>query len=325
MPKEFYIREELTALSAIPQRALDALADDSSLPVCATCATQYPAPRRDCTHAKLSGSTDHPQARGATTSSATSRTRASRSSRPSRSSPSLRRVSISPACVKLTPAFLLETFEGSFIWDCSAVLTPPLIAHLTHLRRPLKAMAISHPHFFSTSLTWARALGVPLYINALDKEWYQRRESAGADEVVFWSGTQRLSSTLTLIECGGHFPGSCVLHWDRAAEPLTSDADARAPDTGLLLVADTVMVQPTQKGITFMWSIPNAIPLHPTDVLHIQNVLREYDYDSVSSTWPDRWVRAGAARIFDESVETYLSATGWERGRGDELVPRRKK
>lgn len=165
---------------------------------------------------------------------------------------------------------------------------------------------------------------MPLYINALDKEWYARTASIQGDEVIFWRGTQRLSANITLVECGGHFPGSAVLHWDRAGEPLTSEADARAPDSGLLLVADTVMVQPAQKGFTFMWSYPNMIPLHPSDVLRIQQILSEYDYDSVSGTWPDRWVRTGAKRVFDESVETYLSATGWERAPGDKLVPRRK-
>lgn len=49
-------------------------------------------------------------------------------------------------CAKLTPAFVLQTAAGSVIWDCAALLTPALAAWLLSLERPLKAIAISHPH-----------------------------------------------------------------------------------------------------------------------------------------------------------------------------------
>ena len=43
-------------------------------------------------------------------------------------------------------AFLIETAGGSYIWECSAFLSLGLIGHLSELKKPLKAMAISHPH-----------------------------------------------------------------------------------------------------------------------------------------------------------------------------------
>lgn len=42
-----------------------------------------------------------------------------------------------------------------------------------------------------------------------------------------------------------HFPGSSVLHW--------------AEGDGYLLTADTVMVQTSQRGFTFIWSAPNLV------------------------------------------------------------------
>lgn len=44
------------------------------------------------------------------------------------------------------PAFLIETAGGSYIWECAAFLSLGLIGHLSELKKPLKAMAISHPH-----------------------------------------------------------------------------------------------------------------------------------------------------------------------------------
>ena len=43
-------------------------------------------------------------------------------------------------------AILIETSEGSYIWDCAAYIGLPLISHLLSLSKPLKAIAISHPH-----------------------------------------------------------------------------------------------------------------------------------------------------------------------------------
>lgn len=46
----------------------------------------------------------------------------------------------------LTAAIVLQTAAGSVVWDCAALLTPALAAWLLALERPLKAIAISHPH-----------------------------------------------------------------------------------------------------------------------------------------------------------------------------------
>lgn len=57
--------------------------------------------------------------------------------------------------------------------------------------------------FFSTSLTWSRALKVPLYINANDKQWYARKPEIKDDEVVWWRDKITLSEGVDVIECGG--------------------------------------------------------------------------------------------------------------------------
>jgi hypothetical protein len=54
-------------------------------------------------------------------------------------------------------AILIETFEGSYIWDCAAYIGLPLVSYLSSLSKPLKAIAISHPHvrFTVYLLNWA--------------------------------------------------------------------------------------------------------------------------------------------------------------------------
>ncbi len=57
-----------------------------------------------------------------------------------------------------------------------------------------------------------------------------------------------------------HFPGSSILVWDRSLEP-SSPTGLRS---GIALVSDTLMVQPTQRGFTYQWSVPNMVSSGPT-------------------------------------------------------------
>jgi len=69
---------------------------------------------------------------------------------------------------------------------------------------PRQHKAHTYAQFYSTSLTWSRALNVPLYLNALDEEWYQRKGSLKDDDrVVFWREKVELGPNVTVIECGG--------------------------------------------------------------------------------------------------------------------------
>ena len=80
----------------------------------------------------------------------------------------------------------------------------------------ISAIAVSHPHFYSSMVEWSRAFGgVPIYLHAADRQWVMRPDKG----IVFWEGeTRALGDGLTLIRCGGHFDGGTVLHWAGGAE-----------------------------------------------------------------------------------------------------------
>jgi glyoxylase-like metal-dependent hydrolase (beta-lactamase superfamily II) len=76
-------------------------------------------------------------------------------------------------------------------------------------------MAFSHPHFYGAMVEWSQAFGgAPIYIPAADRGWVQRDDPG----IVTWSGARELSPGVTLVQCGGHFEGSAVLHWADSAE-----------------------------------------------------------------------------------------------------------
>ena len=73
---------------------------------------------------------------------------------------------------------------------------------------------ISHPHFYTTHLTWASVFDCPVYVHSADKEWLNREDKSGHREFIN-AQTQEIVPGVTAIRCGGHFPGSLVLHWEK--------------------------------------------------------------------------------------------------------------
>ncbi|WVF66059.1 hypothetical protein IAT40_000797 [Kwoniella sp. CBS 6097] len=344
---------DLKPSPSIPLQALEALQDDALLPICVTCGTQYPR-----SHANSSRTSSSTQQASSDTDAAAQEvpecpicldprqyvpasgqqwtTLAELYKDPESAKERKHRLLVDEKDERISmivtePGFginqtpiLIETADGSYIWDCSAFLSLPLIGHLTSLKRPLKGIVISHPHFFSTSLTWSRALSVPLYLNEDDKEWFQRLvDVKDKDQVVWWTGEKELGKGVKVIQCGGHFPGSSVLYWDRLSEPAPPKDDLPTkptPVSGILFTADTLMVQPTQKGFSFLWSVPNLIPLRPKSILSIYNTLRNLSFDEATSSWPSKWIRSDAKKALEESVVAYLAAEGWRLDEDGELV-----
>ena len=111
-------------------------------------------------------------------------------------------------------AHFLQTTNGNYLWDAIPLINDQLIEDI-NAKGGLKAIAISHPDFYSNIADWATEFNVPVYIHHNDRDWFQDDD----DNILFWHGdTLRLEDDLTLINCGGHFKGSSVMHWQQGAQ-----------------------------------------------------------------------------------------------------------
>lgn len=162
-------------------------------------------------------------------------------------------------------AHLVQTPEGNILWDCVPYLDAAAIEAIRALGG-IRAIAISHPHFHTLMVEWSRAFDdAPIYIHAGNHPYIMRPDAA----VRLWDGdTQPLFGGVTLIHCGGHFPGSAVLHWPAGAE-----------GRGVLLTADTIDVAADTRYATFLYSYPNDIPLPPSRVRRIVAAVEPFAYD----------------------------------------------
>src|SRR6516164_1490774 len=100
-------------------------------------------------------------------------------------------------------ALLVKSPDGNVLWDCISLLSPAIVDIIKALGG-LAAIAISHPHYYTTMVEWSRAFGgIPVYLNAADRQWVMRTDPC----LKLWGGdTLELAPGLTLIRTGRRAP-----------------------------------------------------------------------------------------------------------------------
>jgi hypothetical protein len=193
-------------------------------------------------------------------------------------------------------AFLIRTREGNVLWDCVPPLDAGTVAAVERLGG-LAAIAVSHPHYYSTMVEWSHAFGrVPVHVHGLDAKWVMRPDPV----VTFWEGdTRPLSGGLTLVKTGGHFDGFQVLHWP-----------AGAAGRGVLLAGDQPYVCADRRWVSFMDSYPNLIPLGPAAIQQIVRSLEPFAFDRLYGAFPEQLVETDAKGVVGRSADRYRTRIG---------------
>jgi len=190
-------------------------------------------------------------------------------------------------------ALLLRTDEGNVLWDCVSLLDDDTVAAV-RARGGIAAIAISHPHYYTTMVEWAERFDARVYLHKADRAWAMRP----SDRIVFWGGEEHpLVPGVTLARLGGHFDGGTVLHW-------AAGADGR----GALLTGDIVDVVADRRWVSFMYSYPNLIPLPAAEVRRVGAAVARYDFDRIYGAWADATVERDAKEAVARSVERYTRA-----------------
>ena len=189
-------------------------------------------------------------------------------------------------------ALLLRTEKGNVLWDCIATLDAATITMIKGLGG-LQAIAISHPHFYTTMVEWAQAFDCPIHLHAADQAWIMRPDPS----IKLWDGdTFKLWDGVTLIRCGGHFPGGTVLHWAQGAN-----------GGGVVCSGDILTVAADRKWLTFMRSYPNFIPLPAREIEQIGKAMAPFKFDMLYGHYFDRVIAKDAKQVLEKSVARYLA------------------
>jgi hypothetical protein len=193
-------------------------------------------------------------------------------------------------------ALLVRTPEGNLLWDCIPLIDDATIEEVRKLGG-IRAIAISHPHYYSSIVEWSRAFDAPVLLHEADKRWVMRTDPC----IEFWGGeTKALWDGMTLIRAGGHFEGGTVLHRPAAAE-----------GRGALLSGDIIQVAQDRRWVSFMYSFPNYIPLPAAEIDRIVAAVEPFDFDRIYGAWWDRNVASDAKNAVLRSAERYKHALSY--------------
>lgn len=222
---------------------------------------------------------------------------------------------------------LVKTPAGNILWDCITLLDEATIEEIKKLGG-IQAIVISHPHYYSTHLQWARTFGCKVYLSVEDKQWLAQTDDSRQvfldtatkeHEIAISDGEGRETrSGAKALKLGGHFPGSMVLLFD-----------------GRLLIADTLLTTPAGLGswetdalgskreghlgrpgglnsFAFMWSIPNLIPLSPDEISQMWDVLQKHEFRSTHGAFMGQEIEDVRikSRVL-ESMQIQVGRMGW--------------
>ena len=191
-------------------------------------------------------------------------------------------------------ALLVQSPGGNLLWDCVSLLDSQTIDRVNNLGG-IRAIAISHPHYYSAMIEWSRAFkGAPIHLHAADRAWVMRDDPS----LQFWEGTTHpLWDGMTLVNCGGHFDGGTVLHWPDGAG-----------GRGALLTGDVIQVAMDRRYVSFMRSYPNLIPLSAAAISQILERIEPFAFEQIYGAWWERNVLSDAKGAVSRSAERYLRA-----------------
>jgi hypothetical protein len=190
-------------------------------------------------------------------------------------------------------ALLVQSPDGNLLWDCITLLDDATVDAVRKLGG-IRAIAISHPHYFASLVEWASAFDAQVFLHEADRRWVMRPDP----RVEMWSGrTRDLWDGMTLINAGGHFDGGTVLHRPGAGD--------RA---GALLAGDIIQVAQDRRWVSFMYSFPNYVPLSARKVDDVVSAVEPFQFDRIYGAWWDRNVMSEAKDAIRRSADRYKRA-----------------
>jgi hypothetical protein len=186
---------------------------------------------------------------------------------------------------------LVRTEHGNVLWDAPGFYDDSLIGAIRDLGG-IAAIASSHPHLTGLSVSIGQQFGgVPIWYGADDADWIRRPD----EQIRLWSGSQEVMPGLRLVQCGGHFTGSAVLHWQ-----------AGAGGKGVILTGDTIRPNADRATVSFMRSYPNLIPLPAPVIRQIAAAVEPLAFDRIYGGFDGELIRSDGHNAVQRSAERYI-------------------
>lgn len=189
-------------------------------------------------------------------------------------------------------SYLIQTPDYNVLWDCITYLDKATISEIKNLGG-IDAIALSHPHYYSSQVEWAEAFNAPIYIHEDDRQWVTRP----SDKIIFWSGESlALQNGIVLHRLGGHFKGGAVLEHPNGNN-----------NNGTLFTGDIIQVVADRQWVSFMYSYPNLIPLPAFKVQEIADKVAKLKFNRIYNAF-HLIIKEDAYQSVQKSAKRYIDA-----------------
>ncbi|MFB5660946.1 MBL fold metallo-hydrolase [Alteribacillus sp. HJP-4] len=189
-------------------------------------------------------------------------------------------------------AYLVKNNGFHVLWDCITYLDEYTITSIRELGG-IDAIALSHPHYYSTQLEWAETFDASIYIHEDDSQWVMKQE----EQIKFWNGEEKkLTEDMSVHRLGGHFKGGAVLH----CLPVQKRK-------GLLFTGDIIQVVEDTDWVSFMYSYPNLIPLPAEKVKEMAERVGGLSFDRIYNAFHKN-IPKNADEAVQRSADRYIRA-----------------
>lgn len=198
-------------------------------------------------------------------------------------------ISIRPSFAIGQKAHLIVHPEGNILWDCLPFLDEASASFINKLGG-LKAIAISHPHYYSLMTEWAEYFDCPIYLHENDRKWVFDDD----DKIRFFSEEKlEISKGVEIVNTGGHFPGSTVLSYKSENQLPT------------LFGGDTLYLSLNKKHLSAMYSYPNNIALERKELFGCFEKVNQLDFEAFFGAFSWQNLFTGASEVFKNSFDRY--------------------
>lgn len=191
-------------------------------------------------------------------------------------------------------ALFVKSPGGNVLWDCITLPDKNAIDFI-NANGGLKAIAFSHPHYYSAMNEWAAIFNCPVYIHSNDSQWIMYK----GEHITLWNGNDfKLWDGIRIVHTGGHFPGSCVLH--------VPSLSAK----GTILSGDTMYIARSKRHIAVMYSYPNQILLPRNEFVAFYEKCKGLEFDTMYGAFVNQDLVGDAKQIFNTSMHRYINSYG---------------
>ena len=186
-------------------------------------------------------------------------------------------------------AMLVLSEHGNILWDCIPLLDEMTIEFIK-AKGGLRAIAFSHPHFYSNMNEWADVFDCPILIHKNDAEHIMVK----GNHITLWEGNElELWDKMKLFLIGGHFAGSSLLHVPHLSKK------------GSIICGDTLYLSPNKQHFSVVWSSPNRMPLPLKEMRRIQARLEHITFDAFYGYISTQNLTHKVKEVLKKSFEKY--------------------